>query len=147
MWLTVVDHIVWRRLGDLATAIYEQGLHQDPGPSDTSPFFLKELRKRAFGTAYCADKAIATFLGRPPLISRHYSCSTLPLDLDTSAMMSPAEEVGQHLAELDSNGWNVGKGHFVRATFLRVRMQVFYIREDVLLLSLGTDIQDLESRI
>lgn len=61
--------------------------------------------------------------------------------------MGPLDEVSQHLAELDADGWNVAKGHFVRATFLRVRMMVFYIREDVLLLSLGTDISDLESRI
>lgn len=127
--------------------MYEQGLHQDPAPGDTTPFFLKELRKRTFGTAYCADKAIATFLGRPPLISRQYSCSTLPLDLDTSAIMSMPDDVAGHLAELDGEGWNVAKRHFVRATFLRVRMKVFYIREDVLLLSLGTGISDFETRI
>ncbi|KAF2103596.1 hypothetical protein NA57DRAFT_72575 [Rhizodiscina lignyota] len=142
------NHIVWRRLGDLSTAVYEMGLHQDPGSTDTAPFFLKELRKRCFGTAYCADKAIATFLGRPPLISRQYSCSTLPVDLDTSAIMSSSPgELANHLAELDSDGWNVAKGHFVRATFLRVRMAISYIREDVLLLSLGTEISDLEARV
>jgi hypothetical protein len=123
------------------------GLHQEPGPADMTPFFLKELRKRCFGTAYCADKAIGTFLGRPPLISRQYSCSTQPLDLDTAAIMSSPEEIPQHLTELDSDGWNVVKGHFVRATFLRVRMTISYIREEVLLLTLGTEITDLEARI
>jgi hypothetical protein len=123
------------------------GLHQDPGPNDKTPFFIKELRKRCFGTAYCADKAIGTFLGRPPLISRAYSCSTLPLDLDTSAIMSSKGDIAQHLAELDADGWNVAKGHFVRATFLRARMVISYIREDILLLTLGTDTSDLEARI
>lgn len=138
---------MWRRLGDLSTAVYELGLHQDPGPEEhNTPFFLKELRKRCFGTAYCADKAIGTFLGRPPLISRQYSCQILPVDLDTSAIMSSPEELAVHLADLDEDGWN-RKGHFVRATFLRVRMTISYIREDVLLLSLGTGISDLESRV
>lgn len=123
------------------------GLHQDCVPGDTTPFFLKQLRQRSFCTAYCADKAIGTFLGRPPLISRQYSCGTLPLDLDTNSVMSCSEdELAVHLSELDADGWNI-KGHFVRATFLRVRTAISFIREDVLLLSLGTEISDLETRV
>lgn len=80
------------------------GLHRDP-ESRSSNFPLKEIR-RLFIATFVHDKIRATFLGRPPLLSRHYCSYALPLDLRDEDIMESEENVAIVKAKLDDNGWN-----------------------------------------
>lgn len=45
-------YLTWRRLGDLATALFAAGLHQEIKPSPEVPFWLTEFRRRSVGIIY-----------------------------------------------------------------------------------------------
>ena len=62
-------YLTWRKIGDLSTAIFAQGYHQESKDASRLPFWLIEMRRRALGRAYSIDKLLCTFVGRPPRIS------------------------------------------------------------------------------
>ena len=131
----IIGPITWQRLGELATNIFELGVHRDIGISPPLPLFILESRRRLFAAAYQLDKSIATFLGRPPRISwRHSDCS-LPLDVSDHMLTGEPEtlEVAQTL--LNPHGWNTGKV-YQRATWIRLRFIISTFREEILEFSL-----------
>jgi hypothetical protein len=82
------------------------------------------------------DKLTATFVGRPPLLSRKYCAPNLPLDLDDSALLSTAEEMGRAIQNLRPDGWNT-ENTLRAATMLRPRMQIAIVRDEILEYALG----------
>jgi hypothetical protein len=121
------------------------GLHQEIKADREAPFFLLELRKNAFASIYSADKDVATFLGRPPRISRHCCTPQLPLDLDSNEIVAEGNDLQKVLPKFDVNGWN-RNGILSWASVARARMLMRYIREDILKLSLGPLVENLEQR-
>ena len=118
------------------------GLHQGSPVDPETPFFLSELRKRIFITAYGHDKSVATFLGRPPRLSHRYCKMVPPLDLSDDQIFLEGSELDAALAELDENGWNT-TGNLRRATWTRVWLQNCRIREDILEIALGSGDEDI----
>lgn len=127
----------WRRLGDLSATIYAAGLHQDNNPADDCPYFLRQWRRSCFASAFCADKTLATFVGRPPLINYRYCTLTPPLDLADDVLIAGGDVLNKALAELDAAGWDThGQRHRVSTPRLRFLLSIF--REETLEIALGT---------
>ncbi|KAF2165409.1 hypothetical protein M409DRAFT_24259 [Zasmidium cellare ATCC 36951] len=135
-------YAAWQRCGEVCDAIVALGLHQGNRPSADTPFFLAELRKKIFVSAYGHDKVVATFLGRPPRLSHRYCKMEYPLDLSDDQIFSEGAELEAALATLDANGWNTG-GYLNRTTWLRVWFQHCRIREDILEIALGSSEEDI----
>ncbi|KAE8145297.1 putative C6 transcription factor [Aspergillus avenaceus] len=127
----------WRRLGDLSATIYAAGLHQDNPQDDTCPFFLRQWRRICFASAFYADKALATFAGRPPLINYRYCTLTPPIDLDEEALVAGGEALDAALSNLDAQGWNTQTQNF-RVSMLRLRFIFSVFRDQALEMALGT---------
>jgi hypothetical protein len=125
--------ITWNRLGELATHIFELGVHKD-NPSSL-PLFILESRRRLFAASYQLDKSIATFLGRPPRISWRHSDCLLPLDISDEALAGPPHTLEAAQRSLDTNGWNTNKV-YQPASWIRLRFIISTFREEILELSL-----------
>ena len=135
-------YATWQRTGEVCDAIVALGLHQGNRVNAETPFFLAELRKKMFISAYGRDKQIATFLGRPPRLSYRYCKMEPPLDLSDEQLWLQGPELDAHLSQLDSNGWNTS-GNLCRNTWLRVWFQHCRIREDILEIALGSEEEDV----
>jgi len=95
---------------------------------------------------YCNDKIHSSLNGTPPLLSRRY-CDVQPcLDLDVGAPFLPEDELLVAISKLDSNGWNTD-GNMYHTTLLRAKLQLSTIREDILELALGVNIDVSGDRI
>lgn len=129
-------YLVWRKVGDLSTAIFAQGLHQQDKGSSNLPFWLVEMRRRTFGTAYSIDKLLCTFVGRPPRISQRYCTIVPPLDLEYSELVLEDAELEKALANIDETGWNRSTKSR-KSVYQRCFVFAAMLREEVLELSLG----------
>ena len=129
-------YVVWRKVGDLSTAIFARGLHQESSKS-SAPFWLKELRRRGLGTAYAMDKMLCTFVGRPPRISQRYCTIPIPLDLEHHQLGLEGAALDAALSTIDpTTGWNLDvKGR--TSSYSRTFVMCAQLREEVLELCLG----------
>lgn len=128
-WFFCIDLASWRRLGDLATDIMTLGLNRDASTASI-PFFLVEMRRRTYSSAYAVDKFLATLVERPPRISKRYSDCQIPLDLSDDellAVMPPAELSSQ----LDDAGWRIGAS-YSGAAWIRLRYVLASFREEAM---------------
>ncbi len=107
-----------------------------------TPFFLAELRKRVFISAYGRDKQVASFLGRPPRLSYRYCKMDVPLDLSDEQLFLEGPELTSCLLSLDEDGWNT-TGNLYRTTWQRVWFQHCRVREDILEIALGSGDDDM----
>ena len=121
------------------------GLHQGNKVDADTPFWLAELRKKIFISAYGHDKSVASFLGRPPRLSYRYCKMDMPLDLSDEESFLEGEELQAALASLDENGWNT-TGSLHRTTWIRVWFQHCRLREDILEIALGSDEEGIAYR-
>lgn len=135
----------WQRTGEVIDAIVAMGLHQGNPMDAETPFFLSELRKKIFISAYGRDKQVATFLGRPPRLSHRYCKMELPLDLSDEDLFLEGPELSAKLATLTPDGWNT-TGCLQRTTWQRVWFQHCRIREDILEIALGSGEDDITAQ-
>lgn len=143
----IIGYLAWRRLGDLSATVYAAGLHRIDGPADNNcPFFVKQIRRGCFALAFYADKCVATFVGRPPLINHRYCSLDAPLDVSDDILFSEGDVLERGLAELDENGWDRhGRRH--RVSPIRIRYILSVFREQVLEIALGDGYQgDLQEK-
>lgn len=127
----------WRRLGDLSATVYAAGLHQENEPEDVCPYFLRQWRRSCFAHAFHADKSLATFVGRPPLINYRYCTLTPPLDLSDDILIKGGDALNRAISELDIAGWDThASRHRVSTTRIRFLLAIF--REQTLEIALGT---------
>jgi hypothetical protein len=143
---TQIGHLAWRRTGDLASTVFALGIHQEPSSHVKLPFFVLELRRHIFCNAYSTDKALSTFFGRPPRISKRYCSTQPPHDLTDDEIIAPEDIRNLALSKLDANGWNT-QGLLCRSTWGRIKWRINIIREETLELSLGPPRADDQQRI
>ncbi|KAF2224027.1 hypothetical protein BDZ85DRAFT_96216 [Elsinoe ampelina] len=134
----------WARIGEVINTCIHLGLHQEKRQDEHTPFLVNETRIRMFDMLYGHDKSLSTFLGRPPRLSHRYCVLQLPLDLSDEELFMDGEELQQVIARLD-NGWNT-QGRLHRSTWRRVWAAHAQLREDILEVALGTNVQDLLQR-
>lgn len=95
-----------------------------------------EARRRIVCQIFIVDKFLATFVGRPALLTRRFCSIELPLDLDDSVLLSDKETFQRYLLHLDDDGW--GKDSQLHpASILRVRTRVALIRDEILEIGLS----------
>ncbi|KAL5688418.1 hypothetical protein EMGR_000805 [Emarellia grisea] len=135
--------VTWHRLGELATCIFELGLHQDSDERIDLPDFLLESRRRLFAAVYQLDKSIVTFLGRPPRISRRHSNCRLPLDISDEALTG-SRELAQR--SVTAEGWSC-HAVYQRSAWIRVRFLISTFREEILELSLTKPSENREEQL
>jgi hypothetical protein len=116
------------------------GFHVDRlyGPSTTpsKPMASTEARRRIVCQIFIADKFLATFVGRPALLTRRFCSIQLPLDLNDSALLSDEETFNIYLSRLDNHGWDMD-GRLHSASVLRARTMVALIRDEILEIGLS----------
>lgn len=123
----------------MVTTTIAAGLHRLPeyDLSQITPAY--EYRKRVFSAVYLMDKVHCSFTGVPPGLTRLYCVVQLPLDLDNAELHSSQEELMLAISKLDSQGWNT-EGKFHQVTSLRLLMSMASIKEEILELSLGVNV-------
>ena len=127
----------------MATTVFAHGLHQE---STNAPFFLREMRKRTMIGAYTADKELATFLGRPPLISWRYCDISMPLDLSCEEIAADPEVRNAAIANLTPEGWN-REGSVKKGAWPRVCLLTSMFREKILDVSLSRKSDNLTEKV
>ncbi len=138
---------VWRRLGDLSTAIFARGLHAI-GEGSGLPLWLTELRRKGLSIAYVLDKTLSSFVGRPPRISKRYCHIEAPLDLEFDELALEGDELAEVVSKLDVNGWKT-RTEPERDRFsgcLRLWVKEGRIREEALELCLGPPQEGLREK-
>lgn len=81
---------------------------------------------------------MATFVGRPPRISRRYCSIQVPLDIEVSDLALNEDDLQAKVSQLDANGW-FHDGTMRRSAYMRTFLITSRIREDILEISLGPD--------
>jgi hypothetical protein len=142
--LTSIGYKTWRRLNDATGALLAGGLHENAQTGSNIPFYLSELRRRIFGRMYAIDISLATFLGRPPRMSKRFCCIDLPQDINALAYSQTIEN--QMLSPIDACGWNTA-GHVRNTAVLRWSTITAMIREDTLQVLLGRNVPNVEQSI
>ncbi|OGM41845.1 hypothetical protein ABOM_009633 [Aspergillus bombycis] len=133
---------LYSSLGVLSSCIYATGIHQYDIPTGRHPGFIDLWQRRCFAVVYSMDKTIATILGRPPSMTRHYCVLKPPLDIDDDVDPPNYE---RSLQMLDSNGWNTD-GKRRPSTIVRLRFLLATVREEILELHLGVNYVDIEGK-
>lgn len=140
-----LDYCAWQRLGDLTTILFALGYHQLES-DDNVPFFLTELRKRVMVSAYCIDKELATFLGRPPRICQRYCDLTPPSDLTYDEIVADSEERDAALAKLSEDERNL-EGFLMSRAWPRLFLMLNMHKENILELSLNRQTDNIVERV
>ncbi|KXH32860.1 fungal specific transcription factor domain-containing protein [Colletotrichum salicis] len=100
------------------------------------PTVCSEIKRKLFCYIFYVDKVLASFTGRPPLISRRYARTPPPLDLKDDHLLSDEATLARHVAALDENGWNT-EGGLYSATIVRARVMLAHIRDEIFEIALG----------
>lgn len=137
-----------RRLhGDLITTTLTAGLHRLPEYGGSRVTAASEFKKRLFSSIYYNDKTHASLSGTPPLLTQLF-CNTQPcLDLPNEAIFLPQDELALAVSKLDPDGSDRSASDYHVATFMRARLRFCTIREEILELSLGVNVDSSEARI
>ena len=112
------------------------GMHAESPTAPYVPTAASEARRRCLGRICIGDRSAATFTGRPPLLSRRYISTPLPLDLPDDIFMSGPAAVAAAVATLDPEGWNTDNKIY-STTVLRARINLSYIKDAIVETTLG----------
>lgn len=115
------------------------GLHDIHDPPDYKPTLASEYRRRIISQIFSSDKLAVTFTGRPPMLSRRYCYTPLPLDLADEDLSADEATLMRAVNSLDPQGWNT-KGEVYSATVMRARSLLANIRDELIELGLGRGI-------
>ncbi|KAK3675249.1 hypothetical protein LTR78_004759 [Recurvomyces mirabilis] len=131
----------WQLIGDVSSVVYSLKFNKPSVIGEGVPLYLSELRKRALGQIHEHDKLTATFVGRPPRLTRRYCTMQMPFDLANEVIEGSTECLEMAVAMLGEDGWDKSR-LIMPATRQRVLMILCPLREEVLELSLGSSVAD-----
>jgi len=136
---------IYLAMASFSTLYVDTGLHRLPEQEAVTPH--SQFRRTLAASGYHLEKSQVLFNGRPPALSRFYCSFQLPLDLsDDELYGSSAEEFATTVSQLDKDGWNTS-GRITTATFLRALCLIVPIREEILEISLGVNIEIPQGRV
>ncbi|KAJ3535839.1 hypothetical protein NM208_g6969 [Fusarium decemcellulare] len=133
-----------RRKSTLGTMVYgdarvhAQGETLKQQSQTRLPSFCAENKRRLFSYIFLNDKSIVSFTGRPPLLSRRYCSSPLPLDIQDDDLMSDRATLEEVTNRLDDRGWDT-RGEIYSVTLVRARTLVANILDELIEIALGKD--------
>ncbi|KAH8896199.1 hypothetical protein GQ53DRAFT_792147 [Thozetella sp. PMI_491] len=128
----------WHYHAEAVALLTFLGLHADSSTKPYTPSLASEIRRRVFAYIFGADKALASFTGRPPLLSRRFTSTPAPLDLRDEDLFSDEATIAMRAKSLDKNGWHT-EGGLHPATTLRMRLLISRIRDDLFEFSVGNN--------
>lgn len=105
-----------------------------------------EFHRRLFCFIFNTDKVIASFTGRPPLLSRRYVTTRLPLDLADDWLLSDQETLKSKVNELDDGGWSQDAAIYPVSS-LRARFSFAVIRDEVFEIALAVGVEPPEGSL
>ncbi|KAK7738380.1 hypothetical protein SLS53_006193 [Cytospora paraplurivora] len=126
----------WRLHGQQLAMVTYIGMHAAQNDASYVPTAASEARRRLASQSFVVDKVAACFNGRPPLLSRKYMLTPLPLDLPDEVLLSGPEPISRAVAALDEKGWNTD-GKVYPTTILRARRMLASVTDEVMEVSLG----------
>lgn len=119
--------------GETMSLVAYLGLHVGGGePQDRG--ICTQIKRRLFGKVFHCDKVISTYGGLPPMLSRRFISTLLPLDISDEVLLGvePWKD-----GIVDDHGWNT-VGKIYPSTLLRARLLMGFIRDSILTISLQT---------
>ncbi|KAH6884230.1 hypothetical protein B0T10DRAFT_366071, partial [Thelonectria olida] len=111
------------------------GAHVQQDVQPYKPSLCSENKRRLFAQVFNCDKFVVSFTGRPPLISRRYCSTPLPLDIRDEALTGGEEALMNAVNSLDARGWNT-VGALYPVTLVRARFMVTVILDELVEISL-----------
>ncbi|KAI1763101.1 hypothetical protein GGR53DRAFT_521185 [Hypoxylon sp. FL1150] len=130
--------IVWRSHAEVCSLITFLGFHAVDEKDWRNPTLSTEIKKRIYHHVYSMSMTVTPFTGRPPLISKRYSRTPLPLDIQDDILFSDTDTLRETAGCLDERGWNTN-GEIYAATRLRARAILGAIREEILEIALSSN--------
>jgi hypothetical protein len=95
---------LFKRIGAMCNTMTGLGLHLNIKSSEPASALWLEYRAAVFNRAYCLDKSIASFTGRPPALSRRYVSTPMRLDLPDEVVWNESNhDILKSM--VDANGW------------------------------------------
>ncbi|TLD17301.1 uncharacterized protein PgNI_00180 [Pyricularia grisea] len=117
------------------------GMHVDPGAGEDGGGKITasaEARRRACWGIFTIDKIGAICTGRPPLFNRRYISTRMPLDVSDEDLLLPQDQFEEAVRlKLDENGWNRNREKLGPVKYVRARIPMIVIRDEILELALG----------
>lgn len=115
------------------------GLHALEHEAPYKPSLCSENKRRLAAQIFASDKVGMAFTGRPPLISRQYCSTALPLDIRDEDLTGGVANIARAAESLNGQGWNT-KGELYPATFIRARSMIAFVRDELLEVSLSKNV-------
>ncbi|KAK6077429.1 hypothetical protein SCUP515_04957 [Seiridium cupressi] len=115
------------------------GLHVTQQDPSYTPTLCSENRRRLFAQIFVSDKLVVSFTGRPPLVSRRFCSTPLPLDFRDEELASDPLTLKSAFESLDANGWNTAGGLYP-TTVIRARVLIAYIRDELVEIALSHNV-------
>ncbi|KAF5591080.1 transcription factor [Fusarium pseudoanthophilum] len=129
----------WKFHAEAVAMLTFSGLHDTQTKSSAHMSSVPtEIRRRIGCQVFVVDKFLATFVGRPPLLTRRFCSIKVPLDLEETALLSDRETFQSRSQLLDQDGWNKD-GCIYSGSLLRVRMMIALVRDEILEVVLAKD--------
>lgn len=121
----------WCRLGEVVARATYLGLHAMATHGEEDLTAASQAKRRLISQIFVVDKVAASFSGRPPLLSRKYMVTSLPLDLSDEVLLAGGEIVTKAAQALDDRGWNQ-EGKFYPTTIVRARRLRAAITDEIM---------------
>ena len=99
------------------------------------------MKRRLFYMIYKSDNAIASFTGRPTLLSARFSTTPLPLDICDEVLLNTDCGPLEEYPKVDEYGWNTTSA-LHPMTVHRAKAILSLIREEILEISLQAKPRD-----
>ncbi|KAL7619731.1 hypothetical protein AAE478_010273 [Parahypoxylon ruwenzoriense] len=125
----------WRLHAEAMSLVTFLGLHAVEDTDQHQGSLASEIKKRQFSYLYTMDMVVVAFTGRPPLISRRFASTPLPLDISDEDLFSK-EGFAKAVERLDEKGWNTD-GIIHISSRIRARTLIAIIREELFEIALS----------
>ncbi|CZR35699.1 uncharacterized protein FPRO_00178 [Fusarium proliferatum ET1] len=130
----------WRYFAETVALLTFLGRHVGSEDTNYMPSLCSEHRRRITARVFNIDKVLVSFTGRPPLLSRRFFSSPLPLDLTDLCLESDQATIRHAVQELDSNGFR-HVGDLKGSSMVRARSQIAYIKDELLEIALANSVK------
>lgn len=106
------------------------GLHALENDELYEPTLCSEYKRRLVAQIFASDKLGVAFTGRPPLISRRYCSTPLPLDFRDEDLAADQATLKRASQSLDAKGWNTDGGLYP-ISVIRARCIFAFVRDEI----------------
>lgn len=125
----------WNSHGMTVSMLTFLGMHVQQPVTPYKPSLCSENKRRLFAQVFNSDKFTVSFTGRPPLITRRYCTTPLPLDIRDEDLTADESTLMSAVNSLDERGWNT-KGELYPATLVRARYMIAIILDELVEIAL-----------